>query len=114
MSGKQLQNPERRSGMNRYGRDYDRGMRGGQGYDRGYASSGNRRDEAPRSRGGGFPRDRAVPWYAHPDRSMTEGFGDFSGRGRYGGFWGATDLRPMMAGRDVEMRRRVRRTRYDR
>jgi hypothetical protein len=77
------------------------GSRQGGGYDRGYRGTGQ-------NAGGGQFRDRqrgAAPWYPNPDRGLTEGFGDFSGRGRYGGFWGATDLRPMMADPDAEMRR---------
>jgi hypothetical protein len=79
---------------------------GGSGYDRGFrgAAQAGGRDFRDRERG-------AAPWYPNPGRGMAEGFGDFSGRGRYGGYWGAADLRPMMANPDAEMRRNSERGR---
>jgi hypothetical protein len=95
----------------RYAGDFGGGdrQRAGRGYDRGFAAS---RQARPNELPNRYRSERgAAPWYPNPDRGLDEGFGDFSGRGRYGGYWGATDLRPMMAGYDAEMRRTQRRRR---
>jgi hypothetical protein len=102
----------RNSGGGQYGGDFERGGRPARGYDRGYNAGGGRGVNEQRNQRG-FHQGRAAPWYANPGRSMAEDFGDFSGRGRYGGYWGATDLRPMMANPDAAMRRQPRRNRND-
>jgi len=80
-----------------------RGGGGRSGYDRGFADVRGRSPQGASNRE--QERGRDAYWYPNPNRRPTEGFGDFSSRGRFGGYRGASDLRPMMAGYDAEMRR---------
>jgi hypothetical protein len=124
--------------MNRYDRDRFGAQRRGNRYDegpgarpgggqisggpRGRYDAGMRGDG--RRRGGygeayrGRPRDLRAGdrtlWGTDPAKEMTRGYSDFSPHGRFGGYYGAWDLRPMMAGYDAEMSAGRRRGRSER
>jgi hypothetical protein len=110
--------------MSRYGREFQGGGRS-RGYDADTRGRGQGMQDAPRGQRGGsrygsdfrtFDRGGPLPgrrlgWGMETGSELTGGYSDYSPRGRFGGYYGAWDTRPLGSRADLEreQRRRSRR-----